>query len=559
MTTGIDKKTGKGGMNLFMLILLFAISYPVIVYAQETLVIQRPTNAGIRDAFRMRDAHPITGRRSPHKGVDYAVPCGTTFQPRYGGTLSCAFQGSPPVGTGWGRYGNVSHQCGVLERYAHLQACGGGSMTSGGARGMAGAGGSTGCHLHYELRIDGVAVDPEYAYGKNLCDPAVRRDLVEDAQRKLEGRAGGGGGTGTPPTAPGGGGNEPPPGVPNETPVVGPIPPTEVEELVPTVEETDNPPTACDIGVWRGMVNLAVLQTRREMLLNETFVAKPDSVLAYACIADMWDSMGQNGGVYSETQAWRNRQINILNGGTATVDFDPSSYTLDSAIGSAALSAYDAYMNRYFDHLFLGEITTVPVPPPPPPDPNAPPPPNDPGDDEDPNAIDQAYTPCGIMANVWQMAKCKNVDDGSFPAFATLIGSDPRLFPRTLQCNDSGIAQTMIDKGKQTGIPFSPIVLNLELLDSTFGDEDDGGGAGGGGAGGDEEQCHTPIVTGVTVERRQGEGRITERIVYQDGLCITAGCTFVRGEVTVLGENDPVAPFAAQTGEAAGTCVIAQP
>ncbi len=498
-------------MNIFMLILMFALAYPVIVYAQDnSVVIQLPTSNPITSTFRMRVPPVGGGAPRPHRGLDFRMACGTPLQARYGGSLSCRRQAG---GAGYGNYGDVVHECGVFERYAHLESCNGstGAMVSGNT------GVGTACHLHHEVRINGVAVDPQMAYGRELCDPEVQRELIEDAQNKLNGRAGaggpatGGGNSG----GPGGGGG----GTENPNPVVGPIPPTVVEDLVPIVENTDNAPTACDIDVWRGMVNLAVLQTRREMLTNETLVLKPDSVLAYACIAQIWDTMGQNGGVFSESQNWRNRQINILDGETTTINVDPGQFSLDSAIGSAVLDAYTSFLDGYFEHGFLGGISDEP---------------HTPEQEADPNHIHgsaQAFAACGSMANVWSLAKCRNVDDGTFPSFATLIGSDPRLFPTSLQCADSGIAQVMIDRAKQTEIEFSPVTLNLNITDGSAGQDD-----------GAEYECFPPLRTGVTVYRRTGEGIITEELTYEDGLCLTAGCSFVMGAEGETGTCEVAAP-----------------
>lgn len=169
---------------------------PALLKAAGSLSFTRPVNDRITDHFKMREEHPETGQRNrPHRGTDYGTACGTRLSPPAGGQLECTTMG------GYGGTANVYHECGVMERYAHLQNCdtSSGTMVTGGGRGMAGAGTSTGCHLHYEIWLDGISVDPEYAYGKNMCDPAVREDLIRDAQDKLNGLAGGGGGGHGPP------------------------------------------------------------------------------------------------------------------------------------------------------------------------------------------------------------------------------------------------------------------------------------------------------------------------------------------------------------------------
>ena len=83
-------------------------------------------------------------------------------------TLLAATSGVVVEARANGSYGNwilLDHGAGVSTGYAHLIDGGilvapGATVTAGQLIGMVGStGASTGCHLHFEVRLDGVAVD----------------------------------------------------------------------------------------------------------------------------------------------------------------------------------------------------------------------------------------------------------------------------------------------------------------------------------------------------------------------------------------------------------------
>ena len=95
-----------------------------------------------------------------HAGIDLAGPFGTPIYATADGTIRRA---------GWnsGGYGNlieVDHGRGIETRYGHLSAIlvqPGQQVKRGQLIGRMGSTGrSTGSHLHYEVRIDGRAVNP---------------------------------------------------------------------------------------------------------------------------------------------------------------------------------------------------------------------------------------------------------------------------------------------------------------------------------------------------------------------------------------------------------------
>jgi septal ring factor EnvC (AmiA/AmiB activator) len=92
-----------------------------------------------------------------HEGIDISAPAGTTVVASASGTVIYA---------GWmGGYGQlviVDHGGGLATAYAHLSAIyAGGAVGQGQGIGAVGCTGScTGNHLHFEVRVNGSAVDP---------------------------------------------------------------------------------------------------------------------------------------------------------------------------------------------------------------------------------------------------------------------------------------------------------------------------------------------------------------------------------------------------------------
>lgn len=102
---------------------------------------------------------PFTGETRQHKGIDVAAPTGTPIVASAPGTVTWAGER--------GSYGElviVDHGGGVESRYAHqawIDVAVGDEVAAGEVIGAVGSTGrSTGPHLHYEIRVNGEAVDP---------------------------------------------------------------------------------------------------------------------------------------------------------------------------------------------------------------------------------------------------------------------------------------------------------------------------------------------------------------------------------------------------------------
>lgn len=119
---------------------------------------QKPVAGRISSEFGNR-FHPIDRRTKFHGGLDIAVPTGTL--------VSAAAEGTVVFAGKKGGYGNlviIDHPDGRQTRYAHLASISvseGNSVTKGQPIAFSGSTGkSTGPHLHFEMRENGVVVDP---------------------------------------------------------------------------------------------------------------------------------------------------------------------------------------------------------------------------------------------------------------------------------------------------------------------------------------------------------------------------------------------------------------
>ncbi|MCI5809274.1 MAG: M23 family metallopeptidase [Oscillospiraceae bacterium] len=130
---------------------------PVAVSAKPLLPLKRGT---VTSAFGYR-IHPITGELDFHTGLDLAAAQGTRVSTAWPGIVS---------EVGWsdiyGNYALVSHSGGLATFYAHcdsIAAKQGAVLRQGELIGYVGSTGwSTGPHLHWEIRINGLRVDPSW-------------------------------------------------------------------------------------------------------------------------------------------------------------------------------------------------------------------------------------------------------------------------------------------------------------------------------------------------------------------------------------------------------------
>jgi len=127
-----------------------------------TLMLQYPSPGTITSGFGTRTPGKVGSTN--HKGIDFSWNKGWTAHAAAAGTVT--FVGSYG---GWGNLIRVSHGRGYETWYAHLSAFKvrkGDTVRAGQDLGVIGnTGTSAGAHLHFELRLWGVPIDPTKKFG----------------------------------------------------------------------------------------------------------------------------------------------------------------------------------------------------------------------------------------------------------------------------------------------------------------------------------------------------------------------------------------------------------
>jgi murein DD-endopeptidase MepM/ murein hydrolase activator NlpD len=117
-----------------------------------------PIEGPVTSSFGERE-DPFNGEGAFHSGIDISAPFGTPVRATADGEVSDA-----AMGAGYGREVVLNHGHDVLTVYGHLSAIAvmpGQHVTQGQIIGYVGQSGrSTGPHLHYEVRVHNVPVNP---------------------------------------------------------------------------------------------------------------------------------------------------------------------------------------------------------------------------------------------------------------------------------------------------------------------------------------------------------------------------------------------------------------
>ena len=137
-------------------------------------VLQRPVPGVVSSDFGLR-RHPILGYTRMHKGIDFRAGYGTPILAATDGVVAAAGWAG-----GYGQQVRINHAGGVTTSYSHMSrmiAEPGSTVRQGQLIGYVGSSGlSTGPHLHYELHVNGVPVDPasiQFATRSQLSGPEL--------------------------------------------------------------------------------------------------------------------------------------------------------------------------------------------------------------------------------------------------------------------------------------------------------------------------------------------------------------------------------------------------
>lgn len=154
--------------------------------SMRRLLMRTPIDgARISSNFGMRN-HPILGYSRLHRGVDFAAPTGTPIYAAGNGTIEqIGWNG------GYGNYVRIRHNGSIQTAYAHLNGFArglsrGDRVRQGQVIGYVGTTGqSTGPHLHYEVHVQGQAVNPmsvDLPTGNTLAGDELRRFRQQAAE-----------------------------------------------------------------------------------------------------------------------------------------------------------------------------------------------------------------------------------------------------------------------------------------------------------------------------------------------------------------------------------------
>ncbi len=118
-----------------------------------------PTQGWLTSAFSAMRSHPVLHVARPHEGIDVSAPMGTPIEAPAGGTIRSAGWEA-----GYGHTIEINHGYGVMTRFAHasrLLVRQGQRVARGEKIALVGNSGlATGPHLHYEVHVNGRAVNP---------------------------------------------------------------------------------------------------------------------------------------------------------------------------------------------------------------------------------------------------------------------------------------------------------------------------------------------------------------------------------------------------------------
>lgn len=137
----------------------------------ETLPSNMPVNMGYKSSSFGWRVDPFTGQMAFHEGLDFLAETGTPIHAAASGIVVTAEKT-----TDYGNLVKIDHGAGVETRYAHISKI----LVKPGDRVAKGqliaevgnTGRSTGPHLHFEVRLNGIALDPRKYLSKQNSNPS---------------------------------------------------------------------------------------------------------------------------------------------------------------------------------------------------------------------------------------------------------------------------------------------------------------------------------------------------------------------------------------------------
>lgn len=264
----------------------------------------------------------------------------------------------------------------------------------------------------------------------------------------------------------------------------------------------------CDANFMNQIYAKAFLEAEREVVVANTAILRPDSVLEYACPDQNMALVAEDAGpIFSESDRWDPDNIDVV-GDTVNISVFMGDTRLDSHIENMTLSTMVTYANSQFPHDFLGGAAS--------------------GDDHNlSGSVSGVAGTCDHMFNIQFIAKCE--DHGLNPPFLAfesffstpaLEAMDPRALPNVCPATHQ-ITTALIDVAKNVDWTFSPID-QIDPLHNIVRDADYSASC----------ENSDPIPTGIIVYYKDlgqdpaGNPVVNAQYEYEDKFCSNPGCHF---------------------------------
>lgn len=270
-----------------------------------------------------------------------------------------------------------------------------------------------------------------------------------------------------------------------------------------------SPSRACDANFMNQITARASLEAQREMIINQHYIAKADSVLEYSCFDKMISSAADTlPGIFSTSDNWDGHSV-ILTGGITM----PKSVKMkvnmgeghgDDVFESTILKPIKKYIDNNFGHSFLGGKIGI--------------------DSNVSGSLSGGASACSHMATIWHVAKCDDMTTNPFTDFEALTGNDPRIHPSS--CGGTDIDPGVIQVARNAAPDFAyaavdKVKTHFDLLKAPDT--------------GLSPACGAPLPTGVvfpkTISQSVGADNVATRQVkwQKEFICPNPSCNYVGG------------------------------
>lgn len=243
---------------------------------------------------------------------------------------------------------------------------------------------------------------------------------------------------------------------------------------------------ACDADFMNQIYARSFLETEREMMLAETAIRKPDSVLELTC----YDQMAYLAALKSNPIFAHEPGAN-----------NPPSHSETEYMEQLTAQDFETYISENFDHSFLARPSG--------------------GIDYTTGNYAQDPLDCDSMAAIANLARCLDFDmDGhEFYTFDRLVNLDPRLLPDSPACPASAnvITADIIDVAENTGFTYVDFDVFTPFKALAY-----------------DTSCKVPLDTGLTYKKQEygtpnmlGNSTVTETS-FDYKFCLNPLCYYDR-------------------------------